>query len=101
MEKLDFLCLFLAFGTTPEPPEYTTISESEIDLGNNLLMDTPWEATYLQLPHLHLLPGDDYLPASKLIVTADTLAVDIKSKEFSIDGFSRISSPLPLMTQLG
>ena len=34
-----FLCLRLPFGTTPAPSEYTTVSESAIDLGNNLLRD--------------------------------------------------------------
>ena len=30
-----FLCLL--FGTKPAPVEYTTVSEAEIDLGNDLL----------------------------------------------------------------
>ena len=85
--KLNFLCLRLPFGTTPSPLEYTTISEAEIDLGNDLLADTPWDATNLQSPHRHLIPREYYLPASDLLVKADQLAVDIKAKEASMDGF--------------
>ena len=39
VDELAFLCLRLPFGTTPEPAEYTTISEAVIDLGNYLLQD--------------------------------------------------------------
>ena len=37
VDKLDFLCLMLPFGTTPSPEEYTTVSEVAIYLGNDLL----------------------------------------------------------------
>ena len=57
--KLSFLCLCLLFGTTTAQAEYTTISEAEIYLGNDLLADTSWDATNLQLPHWHLLLRED------------------------------------------
>ena len=67
----------LTFGTTPTPAEYTTISDAAIDLGNDPLTDTPWQATDLQSPHRHLLPREDYLPVSDLLVKAYQLAVNI------------------------
>ena len=39
VDKLDFLCLRLPFGTITAPAEYTTVSEAAIDLGNDLLRD--------------------------------------------------------------
>ena len=63
VRKLDFLYLCLPFGTTPAPAEYTTISEAEISLGNDLLVDTSCGVTNLQSPHQQLLPMGDYLPA--------------------------------------
>ena len=56
--KLAFLCLQLLFDTTPQPEEYTTISEAEIYLSNDLLMETSWDATYLQSTHKHVFPGE-------------------------------------------
>ena len=79
--KLAFLCLCLPFGATTAPAEYITISEAAIDLGDDLLADTSWDATNLQLPDWHLLPREDYLPASDPIVKVDQLAVYIKVKE--------------------
>ena len=87
MGKLAFLCLCLNFGTTPKSVEYTTSSEAEFDLGKNLLVDTPWYATNLQLLHRHLLTREDYLPDSEPLVKADQLAVDIEAREVSTDGF--------------
>ena len=66
--KLAFLCLRLSFGATPALEEDTTISDSEIYLGNDLHADASWYAMNLQSPHRHLLPREDYLPASDLIV---------------------------------
>ena len=40
VDKLEFLCLLLPFCTTLELEEYATISEAEIYLRNDLLMDT-------------------------------------------------------------
>ena len=37
VDELDFICLMLPFGPTPAPSEYMTVSESAIDLGNNIL----------------------------------------------------------------
>ena len=51
VEKPAFLCLRLPFVTIPTPEEYITISEAEIDFGNDLLADTSWYATILQSPH--------------------------------------------------
>ena len=39
VEELSLLCMRLPFVTTPAPAEYTTVSEVEIDLGNDLLQD--------------------------------------------------------------
>ena len=84
--KIAFLYLRLPFGTTPTPSEYTTISEAEIDLGDDLLADMSWDAKNLQLPHRHLLPREYYLPSSDLLVKAEQLTVDIKAKEASMYG---------------
>ena len=46
--KLVFICLRLPFGATPAPVQYTTISEVEIDLGNDLLVDVSWETKKIQ-----------------------------------------------------
>ena len=51
VDELAFLCLRLNFGTTTAPAEYTTVSESEIDLGNYILWDESWDTDYLNLPH--------------------------------------------------
>ena len=85
--KLNFLCLRLPFGTTPAPVEYTKISEAEIDLDNNLLADTSWDATDLKSPHRHLLPREDYMPDSDPLVKVYQLTVNIKAKEVSMDVF--------------
>ena len=85
--KLAFICMHLPFGTNPAPSEYTTISEASIKLGNYLLMEVSWDATNLQSPHIHLLPREDYLPASCPLVKAYQLGVDIEAKEASMDGF--------------
>ena len=37
LDNLDFLFLWLTFGTTPAPVEYTTVSGAILDLGNYLL----------------------------------------------------------------
>ena len=85
--KLAFLCIHLPFGTTTAPSEYTTISDAEINLGNDLLADALWDETDLHLPHIHLLPREEYLPASDPLVKSDKLAVNIKEKEDSMDEF--------------
>ena len=85
--KLAFLCICLPFGTTLTSAVYTTISEAEIDFENNLLTDTPWDATNLQWLHQQLIPREDYLPASDPLVKAYHIAVDIKAKEVSMDSF--------------
>ena len=85
--KLAFLCICLPFGTTLTSAVYTTISEAEIDFENNLLTDTSWDATNLQSLHQQLIPREDYLPASDPLVKAYHIAVDIKAKEVSMDGF--------------
>ena len=51
VDKIDFLCLMLPFGTTPAPAEYTTVSEAEIDPGNDLLRDEFWDMDDLNLSH--------------------------------------------------
>ena len=62
------------FGATTATAEYSTISESAIDIGNDHLMEKSWNATYLQSPNRHLLPREDYLPTSDLLVQADTIS---------------------------
>ena len=51
VDELAFICLRLPFDTTPAPDEYKTVSEAEIDLGNNLLRDESWDTDDLNLPH--------------------------------------------------
>ena len=85
--KLTFPCFYLPFGTTPTPEEYTTISESVIDFSNDIPTYASWDTRNLQSPFRHLLPGEKYLPPSDLLVHADQLAVDIKSKVASMYGF--------------
>ena len=85
--KLAFLFLSLPFGTTHPPAEYTTTSEAEIDLENDLLSDTSCDATNLQLPHQHLIPREDYLPASEPLFKSDQIVLNINEKEASMDRF--------------
>ena len=85
--KPAFICLGMTFRNTPAPTEYTTISEASIELGNDILTDTSWEATVLQLTHRHLIPREDYLPASDPPVNADQMTVNIEAKEAPMDGF--------------
>ena len=53
--KFSLLFLQLPFGTTLAPEEYTEISEAEIDMLHDLLVDTSWYATGLKSPRSHLL----------------------------------------------
>ena len=46
MEILAFLCPFFTFGATTTPEEYSTISESAIDIDNDPLMEKSWDATW-------------------------------------------------------
>ena len=74
------------------------MNESEIYLGNDIIEDTPWDATNLQSPYRQLLPREDYIPASGPPVKADQVVVNIEAKEASMDGFIMTSSPLLLTT---
>ena len=85
--KLAFICLRLPFGTAPAPAEYTTISEAEIELGDDLPVDTSLDETNPQSSHRHLLPREDYIPASDPLVNVDQLSVNIEEKGASIDIF--------------
>ena len=87
VNKLAFLCLRLPFGTTPEPAEYTTVSEAEIEPGNNLLRYESWDTDDLNLPHRSLLPQEDKHQSASHFAMADPLAVDITATEASMDGF--------------
>ena len=58
-DEIAFLCLRLPFGNAPAPAEYTTVSEAEIDLGNNLLWDEYWDTDDLNSPHRSLLPQEE------------------------------------------
>ena len=58
VHELAFLCLWLNFGTTPTPTEYTTVSGGEIDLGNDLLQEKYWDTDYLKSPHRSLIPQE-------------------------------------------
>ena len=53
----------------------TTITKTEIDLVNDLLMETSWDAEELQLPHSNLLPQKEHLPEPMSLVLEDDLAV--------------------------
>ena len=55
VDKLYLICLRLTFVTTPAPVDHDTVSEAEIDLGNDLLEEKSWDAIELQSPHIHLL----------------------------------------------
>ena len=57
--ELAFLCLRLPIGTTPTPEEYTTVSEAEIDLGNDIIWDESWDTDDLNSPHISLLLQED------------------------------------------
>ena len=87
VDELDFLCFRLPFGTTPTPAEYTTISESAIDLGKNLLQDQSWDINDLNSPHMSLLPPEEKQQSASHLSKADPLAVDITDTEASMDGF--------------
>ena len=87
VDKLAFLCLILYFGTTPAPEEYTTISEAEIDLGNDLLWGESWDTDDLNSPHRSLLPQAEKHQSAIHLETADPLEVDITDTEASMDGF--------------
>ena len=58
VDELAFLCLRSLFGTTTAPAEYTTVSEAEIDLGNDLLQDQSWDTDDLNSSHQSLLPPE-------------------------------------------
>ena len=77
----------LDFGNTPTPEEYTTTSESEIELGNDLLKGASWDTANQKSPHIHLLPREDYLPPSETLLRAYQLELDIEAKEDSMYGF--------------
>ena len=44
VENLSLLCLHLPFGTTPEPVDYTTVSEAKNEPLNDLLRIALWDA---------------------------------------------------------
>ena len=48
VDELEFLFLQLPFGNTPAPAECTTVSEAEIDPGNDLLWDKYWDTDDLK-----------------------------------------------------
>ena len=58
-----------------------------MDLGNDIIVNTSWDTTNLQSPHIHLLPREHYLPRSDPLVQAYQMAVKIEVKEASMDGF--------------
>ena len=49
-------------------------------------MDMSWETIDLQSPNRQLIPGEDFLLSSDLLVPADKLLVYTKAKESSMDG---------------
>ena len=59
VDKLALLCMWLTFGTTPIPEEYTTVIEATIDLGKYLLRDESWDTENINSPHRKLLPKED------------------------------------------
>ena len=87
VDKLDFLCLRLPFGTAPAPAEYKTISEAAIDLGKNLLQDQSWDTDNINLPHQYLFPPEEKQQSASHLAKADHLAVEIIATGASMDGF--------------
>ena len=87
VNELDFLCLRLPFGTTPEPAKYKTASEAEIDLGNNLLKDKSWNTDDLNSPHRYLIPQEDKHQSASHLATSYPLAMETTATETSMDGF--------------
>ena len=64
-----------------------TVSEAEIDLGNDLLRDESWYTDDLNLPHQSLLPQEEKHQSTSNLATLYPLEVDITSIEASMDGF--------------
>ena len=87
VDELAFLYLRLPFGTTPTPAEYTTDSELEIYLGNDLLRYESWYIDDLNSPHRYLLPQEDKQKSASHLATADPLGVDITATEAPMYGF--------------
>ena len=87
VDEIYFICLRLPFGTTPEPAEYTTVSEAAIDLGNDILQDQSWETDDLNLPHRYLIPPEEKQQSAIHLAKSDPLAVYITATETSMDGF--------------
>ena len=87
VDETAFLCLRLTFDTTPAPAEYTTVSEAEIDLGNDLLQNEYWDTDNINSPRLSLLPHEDKQQPESHIATSDLLSVDITATEALIIGF--------------
>ena len=77
----------MPFGTTPATEEYTTVSEAEIYLGNNLLWDEYWDIDDLNSPHQYLLPLEEKQQSKIHLETAGILAVEITVTEASMDVF--------------
>ena len=71
-----FLCLRLPFGNTPEPAEYTTVSEAAIDIGNDLLWDESWDTYDLNLQHQSLLSQEEKQKSANHITTTDSMSVE-------------------------
>ena len=86
VDELDFLCLRLPFGTTPTPAEYTTVSEAEIDLGNDLLRDESWDKDDLKSPQKSLIPQENKQTPTSHLVKAEVLALYITDTQASMDG---------------
>ena len=87
VDEQSFLCLRLSFVTTTAPAEYTTVSETAIYLGNDLLQDESWDTDDLNLSNRSLLPQENKKKSASYLTTADTLAVDLTAAEASMDGF--------------
>ena len=87
VDELAFICLMLPFGTTPVPTEYMTISEAEMDLGNDLLQDQSWDTDDLNSPHQALLQQNKKQQSASHLETAYPLEVEITATEASMDGF--------------
>ena len=81
VDELSFLCLRLPFGTTPAPEESMTVSETALDLGNDILRYEYWDTDDLNSPHQSLLTQEEKQQSASHLATADPLAVDITSTE--------------------
>lgn len=75
--KMALIMLRLAFGGTPNPAGWTTISEMVTDLANEILIDTRWDPTKTYPPGRETVPPPIRNSKAKDIRPARELVYDI------------------------